>query len=119
MHLANLSSLEFRKSDLSPGKTEVKQGKFVEFVSPAKGHFRDTYKSQNVNPISPTPKFTLGIIQGSRVCLKTENAPVCCCNHDSILFDMQHDHVLIPLTPPPPPRVGGSVDIIFAIMLLD
>ena len=58
MHLANLSSLEFRESDLSTGK-----GKFVEFVSPAKGHFRDIYKSQNVNPISPTPKFTLGIIQ--------------------------------------------------------
>ena len=25
--------------------------------------FRETYKSQNINPISPTPKFTLGIIQ--------------------------------------------------------
>ena len=48
--------LEFR----IPGKTEVKQGKFV---SPAKGYFRETYKSQNINPISPTPKFTLGIIQ--------------------------------------------------------
>ena len=42
---------------------EVKQGKFVEFISPRKGYFRETYKSQNINPISPTPKFTLGIIQ--------------------------------------------------------
>ena len=55
--------LEFGESDVSPGKTEVKQGKFVEFISPAKGYFRETYKSQNINPISPTPKFTLGIIQ--------------------------------------------------------
>ena len=30
---------------------------------PAKGYFRETYKSQNINPISPTSKFTLGIIQ--------------------------------------------------------
>ena len=44
---------------MSPGKTEVKQGKFVEFISPAKGYFRETYESQNINPISPTPKFTL------------------------------------------------------------
>ena len=56
-------TLEFRESDVSPGKTEVKQGKFVEFISPAKGYFRETYRSQNINPISPTPKFTLGIIQ--------------------------------------------------------
>ena len=28
--------LEFRESDVSPGKTEVKQGKLVEFISPAK-----------------------------------------------------------------------------------
>ena len=40
-------------------ETEVKQGKFVEFISPAKGYFRKTYKSQNINPISPTPKVTL------------------------------------------------------------
>ena len=46
----------------SPGKTEVKQGKFVKFISQAKGYLRETYKSQNINPISPTPKFTLGII---------------------------------------------------------
>ena len=45
-------------------KTEVKQGKLVKCISPAKGHFRKkTYKSQNINLISPTPKFTLGIIQ--------------------------------------------------------
>ena len=44
---------------MSPGKTEVKQGKFVEF----KGYFRVAYTSQNINPISPSPKFTLSIIE--------------------------------------------------------
>ena len=36
--------LEFRKSDrdVLPGKTE---GKSVKFISPAKGYFRETYKS--------------------------------------------------------------------------
>ena len=29
----------------------------------AKVYFRETYLSQNINLISPTPKFTLGIIQ--------------------------------------------------------
>ena len=48
---------------MSPGNTDIKQGKFVEFISPAKGYFREMYKSQNINPIFPTPKFTLGIIQ--------------------------------------------------------
>ena len=48
---------------MSPGKTEVKQGIFVKFISLAIGYFRESYKSQNINPISPTPKFTLGIIQ--------------------------------------------------------
>ena len=48
---------------MSPGKTEVKQDGFVEFISPAKGYFRETYKSQNINTISPTPRFNLGIIQ--------------------------------------------------------
>ena len=43
-----------------PGQTEVKQGKFVKFIFRAKGYFRETYKSQNINPISPIPKFTLG-----------------------------------------------------------
>ena len=42
-------------------KTEVKQGKFIKF----KSHWRfilekKTYKSQNINNISPVPKFTLG-----------------------------------------------------------
>ena len=46
-----------------PGKTEVKQGKFGEYIFFAKGYFRETYKSQNINPTSPTPKFTLGIMQ--------------------------------------------------------
>ena len=53
--------LEFRESDVSQGKMEVKQGKFVKFIFLAKGFFRETYKSQNINPISPTPTFTLGI----------------------------------------------------------
>ena len=57
------SKLEFRELDVSPGKAEVKQGKFVEFISPAKGYFRETYKSQNINTISQTPKVTFGIIQ--------------------------------------------------------
>ena len=48
---------------MSNGKTEVKKGKFVEIISPAKGYFRETYKSQNIDTISPTPTFTLGIIQ--------------------------------------------------------
>ena len=48
---------------MPPAKTEVKPDKFVEFISPAKGYFRETYKSQNINPSSPSPKFTLGIIK--------------------------------------------------------
>ena len=51
------------KSDVSLAKTEVKQGKFVKFISRAKGYFRETSKSQTINPISPTPKVSLGIIQ--------------------------------------------------------
>ena len=58
-----LEKLEFRQSEVSHGKTEVKKGKFVKFKSPVKGYFRETYKSQNKNTISQTPKFTLGIIQ--------------------------------------------------------
>ena len=56
-----INELEFQESDVSPGKTKVKQGKFVEFISLTKGYFRKMCKSQNINPISPTPKFTLGI----------------------------------------------------------
>ena len=56
-------TLESRELDVSPAKTEVKQGKFVSFISPAKGYFRETYKSPNINPFSPTPKITMGIIQ--------------------------------------------------------
>ena len=58
-----LCDIEFRESDVSPGRTEVKQGKFVEYIFPTKDYFRETNKSQNINPISPTPKFTFGIIQ--------------------------------------------------------
>ena len=55
--------IEFRESDVSPGRTEVKQGKFVKYIFSVKGYFRETIKSQNINPIPPTPKFTFGIIQ--------------------------------------------------------
>ena len=55
--------IEFREPGVSPGKIEVKQGNFVEYIFPAKGYFRETNKSQNINPIAPTPKFTFGIIQ--------------------------------------------------------
>ena len=58
-----LYDIEFRESDVLPGRTEVKQEKFVEYIFLAKGYFREIYKSQNINPISPTPKFTFGIIQ--------------------------------------------------------
>ena len=54
-----LYKLEFRESDVLPGE----QGKFDKFISPVKGYLRETYKSQNINPPSPTPKFNLGIIQ--------------------------------------------------------
>ena len=37
-----MKQLEFQESDVSPGKTEVKQSKFVEFISPAKCYFRET-----------------------------------------------------------------------------
>ena len=58
-----LYDIEFRESDVSPGRTEVKQRKFVKYIFSVKGYFRETNKSQNINPISPTPKFTFGIIQ--------------------------------------------------------
>ena len=55
--------IEFRGSDVLPGRTEVKQEKFVEYIFLTKGYLRGTNKSQSINPISPTPKFTFGIIQ--------------------------------------------------------
>ena len=58
-----LYDIEFRESDVSPGRTEVEQGKFVKYIFPVKGYFRETNKLQNINPISSTPKFTFGIIQ--------------------------------------------------------
>ena len=58
-----LYDIEFRQSDVSPGRTEIKKGKFAKYIFKAKGYFRETNKSQNINPISPTPKFTFGIIQ--------------------------------------------------------
>ena len=59
-----LYDIEFRESDVSSGRTEVKQGKFVEYIFPTKGYFREANKSQNINPISPTHKFTFGITFG-------------------------------------------------------
>ena len=38
-----LYDIEFRESDVSPGRTEVKQGKYI---FPTKGYFRETNKSQ-------------------------------------------------------------------------
>ena len=58
-----LYDIEFRELDVLPGRTEVKQGKIVEYIFPTKGYFRETNKSQNINTISLTPKFTFGIIQ--------------------------------------------------------
>ena len=55
IHLFNCGeviTLECRESDVSPAKTEVKQGKFVSFISPAKGYFRETYKSPNIKIVS-------------------------------------------------------------------
>ena len=43
-------------------QTKVKQGKFVELFPPPNGYFAETYKSQNINPISPTPKLNWGMI---------------------------------------------------------
>ena len=37
-----LNDIEFRESDVSSGRTEVKQGKFVEYIFPAKGYSRET-----------------------------------------------------------------------------
>ena len=36
-------ALEFQESDVSPCQTDVNQGKFVKFISRAKGYFRETY----------------------------------------------------------------------------
>ena len=47
---------------MSPGKIEDKQSKFVELCPLWKGYFIEMYKSPNINPISPSPKFAFGII---------------------------------------------------------
>ena len=54
-HNINQIKLDIRELGVWPAKTEVKQGKFVEFISLAKGYTRETFKSQNINTISPTP----------------------------------------------------------------
>ena len=80
---------------MSPGRTEVTQGKFVEYIFPAKGYFTETNKSQNINPISPTPKSTFGIIQIKVKSLSTSfqwlvqykiNLNVCVCFYVSLYF---------------------------------
>ena len=53
-----LYDIEFRESDVSPGRTEVKQGKFVDYIFLAKGYFRETNKSQNIIPfLQPLSSF--------------------------------------------------------------
>ena len=37
--------LEFLESDLLLGKTDLKQSKFVKWISPTKSYLRETYKS--------------------------------------------------------------------------
>ena len=36
----DIKKLEFRESDMSPRQTEVKQGKFAEFITRAKGYLK-------------------------------------------------------------------------------
>ena len=36
-----LYEIEFREPDVSPGKTEIIQGAFVEYISPAKGYLEN------------------------------------------------------------------------------
>ena len=48
--------LEFQEPDVSLGKTNVNKDSYPKM----KGYFREMCKSQNINPISPTPKFNLG-----------------------------------------------------------
>ena len=105
---------------MSPGQTEAKQGKFIEFISRAKGYIRENYKSQNINPISLTPKFTLGR-RGGEV-LRAKYLLPCCCIHDSLEFDMQHDHVLkklnFDLLTPYSRVLGGRVGLCAKYLLL-
>ena len=42
--MQNKEKLELRESDVTPGKTEVKQGKFVQLISPVKGYSKETYR---------------------------------------------------------------------------
>ena len=52
--------LEFRELDVSPGKTEAKQGECFEFISHVTGYFRDTDKSKNINFIFSNPLVHIG-----------------------------------------------------------
>ena len=54
----NLYMIKFRESYVTTGQTDVKQGKSVECISRAKVYFRENHKSQNNNPISPSPYNT-------------------------------------------------------------
>ena len=105
--------LEFRELDVSPGKTEVKQGKFVEFISPAKGYFRETSQSQNLNPISPTSKFTLGIMQIIVKCLSASFQ--CLVKKKKINISVQFQYLAFQ----PHPEVRGvCMEKFFASMLV-
>ena len=44
-HLELRFSVEFRESDVSPDKTEVEKGKFIELYSLTKDNYRETCKS--------------------------------------------------------------------------
>ena len=54
--------LKFLESSVSPGNSQTRKI-YQMYISPAKGYFSETKKSQNINPILQTPKFTLGIVQ--------------------------------------------------------
>ena len=60
-----LYDIEFQESDVSPGLAEHKSNKenLLNIFSRRRVFFRESNNSQNINPISPTPKFTFGIIQ--------------------------------------------------------
>ena len=56
--------LEFRESDVLNGKKQKSnKANASNLYLLAKDYLRETYTSQNINPISPTPKLTLDIIQ--------------------------------------------------------
>ena len=78
-----------RESDVPPGQTEVKQGKFVEIIFRAKGYFRETYKSQYIYiPLLQPLRGVCKVIVFASMLIHTFPPK----------FDMQHDHIQIFLT---------------------